>query len=66
MGPRVQLAVVGIVALILGLAIAYPLYTSNVETPPKYPNGRAYLGLDVVYAYFSTQPVSQKYYGSLA
>jgi hypothetical protein len=63
MRPRVQLAVVGVVALLLGLAIAYPLYTSNVETTPKYPNGRAYLGLDVVYAYFSTQPVSQNITG---
>jgi hypothetical protein len=63
MRPRVQLAVVGIVALLLGLAIAYPLFTSNVETAPKYPNGRAYLGLDVVYAYFSTQPVSQNITG---
>jgi hypothetical protein len=63
MRPRVQLAVVGVVALLLGLAIAYQLYTSNVETTPKYPNGRAYLGLDVVYAYFSTQPVSQNVAG---
>ena len=63
MRPRVQLAVVGIVALLLWLAIAYPLYTSNVETTPKYPNGRAYFGLDVVYAYFSTQPVSQNITG---
>ena len=63
MRPRVQLAVVGIVALLLGLAIAYPLYNSNVETTPKYPNGKAYLGLDVVYAYFSTQPVSQNITG---
>jgi hypothetical protein len=63
MRPRVQLVVVGIVALLLGLAIAYPLYTSNVQTPPKYLNRRAYLGLDVVYAYFSTQPVSQNIAG---
>ncbi len=63
MRPHVQLAVVGLLALILGLAIAYPRYTSNVETPPKYLNRRAYLGLDVVYAYFSTQPVSQNITG---
>jgi len=63
MRPRVQLAVVGVVALLLGLAIAYPLYTSNVQTSPKYPNGHAYLSLDVVYAYFSTQPVSQNIIG---
>jgi len=63
MRPRVKLAVVGIAALLLGLAIAYPLFTSNVERPPQYPNGRAYLGLDVVYAYFSTQPVGQSITG---
>ena len=63
MKPRVQLAVVGIAALLLGLAIAYPLFTSNVKTPQKYLNRRAYLGVDVVYAYFSTQPVSQNITG---
>ncbi len=63
MRPRVQLAVVGVVALLLGLAIAYPLYTPNVQTLPKYTNGHAFLGLDVVYAYFSTQPVSQNITG---
>jgi len=58
-----HLALVGIAALMIGLAIAYPLFISNVNTAPKYPNGRAQLGLDVVYAYFSTQPVSENIEG---
>lgn len=43
----------------IGLAVAYPLFNSNINTDPKYPNGRAQIDLDVAYAYFSTQPVSE-------
>jgi hypothetical protein len=43
--------------------IAYSLVNSNSNTGSKYPNGNAHLDVDVVYAYFSTQPVSENVTG---
>jgi hypothetical protein len=56
----IVIAVIGVVALLLGLFLALPLFTANLNHPAlKYPGGRAYIGLDVVYAYFKLEPFNQ-------
>jgi hypothetical protein len=56
----IVIAAIGVVALLLGLVLALPLFTANLNHPAlTYPGGRAYIGLDVVYAYFKLEPFSQ-------
>jgi hypothetical protein len=62
MKPRVHLLIVAIVALMLGLIIAQPLFNSNINRV-QYPNENVAIDVDVVYAYFSTQPVSENITG---
>ncbi len=60
MKTKIVIVVIGIVALLLGLFLALPLFTANLNHPAlTYPGGRAYIGLDVVYAYFKLEPFNQ-------
>ena len=60
MKTSIVIAVIGVVALLLGLFFALPLFTANLNPPAlKYPGGRAYIGLDVAYAYFKLEPFNQ-------
>lgn len=60
MKKTVIIAAIGLAALLLGLFFASPLFLANLNHPaPKYPGGRAYIGLDVVYAYFKLEPFNQ-------
>jgi hypothetical protein len=66
MKQHTQLIIVSIIALMLGLIIAQPLFNSNInKIPSPDSNEHVCLDVDVVYAYFSTQPVSENIPGIL-
>ncbi len=52
----IKLAAIGAGALLLGLFLAYPLFSSNLHPAEKFPGGRAYITVDPVYAYFALAP----------
>ncbi|MGA2385490.1 MAG: hypothetical protein ABSG33_03035 [Candidatus Bathyarchaeia archaeon] len=57
MKTSTRLVAIGIGALLIGVLLAYPLLTTNLNyAPPKNSIGRVRIGVDVVYAYFALDP----------
>lgn len=60
MKKTVIVGAIGLAALLLGLFLALPLFSTNLNHPAlKYPGGVAYISLDVLYAYFKLDSFNQ-------